>query len=175
LVEVLALETGQPARPGEPGTLVITPFAPYREATIMLRYDTEDMVRSLIAPPCCELRYMPATSDLLGKQSMVARHQLGWSFPRDVAEALEAVEAVSLPARYGFWSVPGGVDVEVVATDTQASRRQIETQLAAWGVPVRHLHLAPDCESLEHPRPLRCDLREQVFMPRTSMSVVAGT
>ena len=61
LVEVLALPAPRPARPppapgarapaprrpGQPGLLVATPFAPYREASVVLRYATEDAVRVL--------------------------------------------------------------------------------------------------------------------------------
>lgn len=175
LVEVLALETGTPARPGEAGTLVVTPFAPYRDATIILRYDTEDTVRALVEPPRCELRHMPATSDLLGKRRLAVRHETGWTFPREVLEALEAVEAVPLPARYGFWAVPGGVAVEVVAPSTQATRRQVEALLDAHGVPVHQLYLVPDPAHLQQPRPLRCDLREQLFTPRPPSSLDTGT
>jgi phenylacetate-coenzyme A ligase PaaK-like adenylate-forming protein len=35
LLEVLNIETGAPARPGEAGTLVLTPFPPFRETTIV--------------------------------------------------------------------------------------------------------------------------------------------
>ena len=45
LLEVLDPETRRPAGPGEVGTLVATPFPPFRETTILLRYDTQDVVR----------------------------------------------------------------------------------------------------------------------------------
>ena len=167
LVEVLDLETGAPAQPGEAGMLVVTPFAPYRDATVILRYRTEDIVRPLTEPPHCDLRHMPATSDILGKMRLAVQYERGGIFPRGVLEALEAVETGPLPARYGFWAVPGGVAVEVVAPDTQSTRRCIEVQLEAQGVPVRQLHLVPNPTSLQQPRPLRCDLREQIFTPRT--------
>jgi hypothetical protein len=35
LLEVLHLETGDPALPGEIGTLVLTPFPPYRYALVV--------------------------------------------------------------------------------------------------------------------------------------------
>jgi phenylacetate-CoA ligase len=40
LREVIDPETARPAGVGEVGTIVATPFAPYRETTILLRYDT---------------------------------------------------------------------------------------------------------------------------------------
>src|SRR5919202_4312041 len=45
LVEVVSLDGPRQAEPGEPGTLVVTPFAPYRTTTVVLRYDTADVVR----------------------------------------------------------------------------------------------------------------------------------
>jgi phenylacetate-coenzyme A ligase PaaK-like adenylate-forming protein len=100
---VIDPETARPAAVGEPGTIVATPFAPYRETTMLLRYDTEDVVRPLAAPLTCSLRNLPAaTSDLLGKVRLSVRHGAGWTFPQDVLEALETVDAVPLPARCGF-------------------------------------------------------------------------
>ncbi len=126
LLEVLNPETGAPARAGEVGTLVLTPFPPFRETTIVLRYDTQDAVRALDGPPTCALRHMPATSNLLGKLRLAVQHDDGWVFPRDVLEALESIEELPLPARCGFWAVPGGMAVEVVAQDTPTVRRAIE-------------------------------------------------
>ena len=166
LLEVRALETGAPAAPGEAGTLVVTPFPPFRETTLLLRYDTEDVARPLAGPLACSLRTLPATTTLLGKRRLAVRHDGGWTYPRDVLEALEAVEAVPLPARCGFRAVPGGVAVEVVAReDTPAARRAIAARLAARGVPLRELHLVRQPRQLRRPLPLRCDLRETSFGP----------
>lgn len=163
LVEVLGLESGAASGPGEAGSLVLTPFPPFRETTILLRYDTEDIVRP-VAPPSCALRHLPATGNILGKLRHAARHDGGWTFPRDVLEALEAVEALPLPARCGFWAVPGGVAVEVVAErDEPRIRRAIERGLADRGVPARELRLVDDPARLRYPLPLRCDLRELSF------------
>jgi phenylacetate-coenzyme A ligase PaaK-like adenylate-forming protein len=166
LLEVIDPETVRPAAMGEPGTLVATPFAPYRETTILLRYDTEDVVRPLAAPLTCSLRNLPAaTSDLLGKLRLSVRHDAGWTFPRDVLEALESVEEVPLPARCGFWGVPGGVAVEVVTRggDGPVARRVIADRLEARQVPLRELHLREHPGELRRPLPLRSDLRETSF------------
>jgi hypothetical protein len=89
------------------------------------------------------------------------RHDAGWTFVRDVLEALEATAAVALPARYGFWAVPGGVAVEVVGRTTGArARALIGAELEARGVPLRELHVVADRSELQHPLPLRCDLKE---------------
>jgi hypothetical protein len=70
-----------------------------------------------------------------------------------------------LPARYGFWAVPGGVAVEVVARRSAEPRvrRAIETRLGEQGVPVRELNLVEHRGELRRPVPLRCDLKETAF------------
>src|SRR3712207_6554932 len=42
MLEVIDPESGTLARSGQAGTLVATPLPPYREVTILLRYDTQD-------------------------------------------------------------------------------------------------------------------------------------
>jgi hypothetical protein len=163
LLEVLNPTSGEPARAGELGTLVLTPFPPFRETTVVLRYDTQDAVRVLDSPPICALRHLPATSNVLGKLRLAAQCEGGWVFPRDVLEALECVEDVLLPARCGFWAVPGGVAVEVLAHDTPTARRAIEQSMQARGVPIEQLHLVEHQSQLRQPLPLRGDLRELSF------------
>jgi phenylacetate-coenzyme A ligase PaaK-like adenylate-forming protein len=164
LVEVIDPATCAAARPGDVGSLVVTPLPPYRETTILLRYDTEDLVRVLDAPVTCELRHQPATSNLLGKRRLAVRHEAGWTYPREVLEALESVEAVPLPARCGFWAKAQGVVIEVVTRDTSgAVRSVIQQALEEQGVPLTELHLVLHPCQLQHPRPLRGDLREHSF------------
>ncbi len=164
LMEVVDLHPKAPAAPGTLGTLVLTPFPPFRETTILLRYDTEDVVRTLDRPAACEMRHLPATSHLLGKRRLAVQHDHGWTFPRDVLEAVEAVDEIPLPGRCGFWAVPGGVAVEVVAPQAMPNvRRQLEAELEARGVPLQALHLVPDRSEIRHPLPFRGDLRELSF------------
>jgi phenylacetate-coenzyme A ligase PaaK-like adenylate-forming protein len=164
LIEVLSLDLSGPALPGEPGTVVATPFPPYRDTTLLLRYNTEDVVRTVEGRLTCSMRALPATSHLLGKQKLSVRHEHGWTLVRDVIESLECVRAVPLPARYGFSPAPGGVAVEVVTRDsTAATRREIEDNLHERGVPLRRLTLCADRSELERPLPLRCDLKETSF------------
>ena len=47
LTELLDLETGEPAAPGALGTLVITPYFPYRDCMPVFRFDTRDVARCL--------------------------------------------------------------------------------------------------------------------------------
>jgi phenylacetate-coenzyme A ligase PaaK-like adenylate-forming protein len=172
LLEVLKLEEPTPAGPGELGTLVLTPFSPFRQATMLLRYDTEDVVRLVAGPLTCSLRHLPATTDLLGKLRLSVRYEHGWTFPRQILEALEVVEAVPLPARCGFWAVPGGVAVEVVVRrDTAETRGQIEQSLEKHSVPLQELYLLEDRSGLRHPFPLRGDLREASFHPPQKITI----
>jgi phenylacetate-coenzyme A ligase PaaK-like adenylate-forming protein len=164
LLEVSNFETAAPALAGETGIIVATPFRPYRETTLVLRYETRDVVNLLAEPLTCRMRHLPATSRLLGKLGLSVLHECGWTYPRQIAEALEALEEVPLPARYGYWAVPQGVAIEVVVRQaTLEARHRIETSLQEQGVPIQALHLLEDRSQLRHPMPLRGDLREHVF------------
>jgi phenylacetate-coenzyme A ligase PaaK-like adenylate-forming protein len=166
LVEVIDTNTGAPAAPSHVGTLVVTPLPPFRETTILLRYDTEDLVTALPAPPTCELRGLPAVGPLLGKRRLSLRHETGWAHPRDLLEALEAMADVPLPARCGMSPVAGGVAVEaLVRTDEPGVRRRIAASLEARGLPLRALRLVTSRTALRRPLPLRCDLRDGAFSP----------
>jgi phenylacetate-coenzyme A ligase PaaK-like adenylate-forming protein len=165
LLEVLNPETGQPAAAGAVGVMVVTPFAPFRMTTPLLRYDTGDLVRALPEPATCAMRNQPATSDLLGKRSLSLRHEDGWVTPRQVLEALEALDVVPLPARCGFWAMPDGVAVEVVVRQVSpATHQSVLASLEAQGVPVCDLTLLTDPALLRQPYPWRGDLREQGFV-----------
>ena len=111
------------------------------------------------------MRNLQATSPLLGKLRFASRHEEGWTFAREVLEALEGAEEVPLPARYGFWAVPGGVAVEVVVRKSTEPRvrRAIGMRLEQRGVPVRELNLVEHRGELQRPLPLRCDLKESAF------------
>lgn len=164
LAEIIDPDTGQPAEPGAYGTIVATPFRQYRQTTVLLRFDTGDAVQALPEPATCELRNLPATGMLLGKFTNAVRHEDGtWTFARPVAEALEAVDAVPLPARYGFWGVPGGVEVEVLirpGCDEAAARRAIGDELESRNVPLRSLITVEDRAKLSNPAKCRCDTDE---------------
>ncbi len=158
--------SGEPAGPGEPASIVATGLPPYREVTLIIRLDTQDMVRTLTEPPTCEAAHLPSASPILGKKKLSVRHAGGWTFPRDVMEALESVDAVPLPARYGFWAKDDGVAVEVVARKVDdKTRKQVGESLEAHGVPVRELTLVDNRGQLTHAFPLRCDLKETGFAP----------
>ena len=175
LVELVDPDTGAPTPAGDVGAIVATPFPPFRETTLLLRYNTEDMVQRLAQPPACSLKAAPATGLLLGKRRLAVRHDNGWTYPRPVLEALESLPEVPLPARCGFWPGPGGVAVEVVATTQSAAvRRKVAAVLEAQGVPLCELYLVEQARDLCHPFPLRGDLREPELAARRP-SAGAGT
>lgn len=167
LVEFLALDGLSPgqsapaAEPGEPGSLVATPFAPYRQTTLLVRYDTEDVAQPLAGPLDCELADFPASSRLLGKRRLSVHTDVGWTFPRQVLEALEGLESVPLPARFNMVRVPGGVRVTALVREADAqTRRTVRDALERQGVPLCQLELVVAEQDLPNPYPLRCTLRE---------------
>jgi phenylacetate-coenzyme A ligase PaaK-like adenylate-forming protein len=167
LLEVLDPDTLEPAAPGAAGVIVATPFPPYRDAGILLRYNTEDVAQALADPPGCSLRSWPAAGDLLGKLRLSVRTPGGWVHARQVLEAVEDLDEIPLPARCGFRAAPGGAAVEVsVRRAGEALRRKLGDRLEAQGVPLVDLRLVEDPALLENPLPRRCDLREAVFEAR---------
>jgi phenylacetate-coenzyme A ligase PaaK-like adenylate-forming protein len=172
LIEIYNPQTQALALPGEFGTIVATPFLPYRETTLLLRYDTGDVVRKLEQAPVCSLKSLPATGKLQGKLKLAVSHETSQIYPCQLIEALEAVEEIPLPARFGLWEVAGGLAIEVVATNqTPNVRRKLETILAQWEIPIQELHLVQNQAQLQYPYPLRCDLRESNFnqLPKHSL------
>jgi phenylacetate-CoA ligase len=169
LIEIINPLTGTPAQPGEIGTIVGTPFPPFRETTLLLRYDTEDLVRL----PLQQSSHRLSTSDILGKKSLSIFHSDGWTTPRDVLEALERLEAVPLPAQFGISVCGNGVGVEIVTrTQNKHLQQQIGASLEANGIPLRALTLCQSPEDLTNPYPLRGNLREVMFTPAAKMEVM---
>jgi phenylacetate-coenzyme A ligase PaaK-like adenylate-forming protein len=165
LAEIIGVESRVHARPGELGTLVLTPFPPFRETTLLLRYDTDDLVRPVSGPLACELQSLPtATSHVEGKRAQAIRTDAGLVCPRQILEALEALDVVPLPARYVARPVQGRVAIEVLVREpTQSAERQVRDALEHAGVPLRDLHLVEDIRHLQSPLSRRCDLREPAF------------
>jgi len=107
--EVLDLSTMEPAGPAALGTLVVTPYFPYRECTPVFRYDTRDLVRPVAAErTTCDLAAIPAVSQILGKAKDLVHTTSGPVTPRQIAEALEAVPGVRWPVRFAARAVNGG-------------------------------------------------------------------
>jgi phenylacetate-CoA ligase len=165
LVEVIAFESGKTARAGELGTLVLTPFPPFRETTLLLRYDSEDLVRPVTEPLTCDRQSLPvATSHIQGKLGQAIPSEDGLVCAREILEPLEDLDAVPLPARYAARALDGGVALDVVVRDaTTSSDRRLRAGLEEAGVPVRRLRLVEDARRLQSPVARRCDLREPAY------------
>jgi phenylacetate-coenzyme A ligase PaaK-like adenylate-forming protein len=162
-VELLALDSDEPAAPGEAGRIVATPFVPFRETTLLLRFDTQDIARALPEPPTCSMRHLPATSDLLGKLKHAIRvGDAQWVFSKSILEAVESVAEVALPAQVGWEAAEGGVAIRVVVRedcDRAGARRALLSALAGEGVPVAALELC-DGPHLPGAFPWRANQRE---------------
>jgi phenylacetate-coenzyme A ligase PaaK-like adenylate-forming protein len=165
LVEVIAMESGARAQAGELGTLVLTPFPPFRETTLLLRYDTEDLVRPVAGPLSCELQSLStATSRVEGKRRQAIRTASGHVCPRQILEALEALDVVPLPAHYAARPIAGGLAIEILVREaTTATERHVREALEEAGVPLRSLRLVENRLRLQAPLSRRSDLREPAF------------
>ncbi|WP_367221993.1 phenylacetate--CoA ligase family protein, partial [Streptomyces sp. 16-176A] len=162
-LEVLDPRTWEPTPPGGAGVVVHTPYVPYRECTLLLRYATGDLVRLPAAAPDCELAHLPATSEILGR----------WTGPlsaavttRDLLDLVEAEPEVPLPARYALTERPdGGAELHLLvrALPARALRARLEERIAAAGLPLTGLVLYDDRTALPPTAPLRADLREHSF------------
>ncbi len=168
LTEVLDLETGAPAAPGALGTLVITPFFPYRDCMPVFRYDTRDVVRCLPDSELgCELAGISATSQVLGKSDDLLRLGTEVITPRQLVEAIEALPTAPWPARYRA-AVPatrdGRIQLTLPATAISGfgeaeARRQLA---AALGGPDVDLVIVAD-DLAPSLRRTRSDLHETTF------------
>jgi phenylacetate-coenzyme A ligase PaaK-like adenylate-forming protein len=162
--EVLSLEDHRPAQPGEIGTIVTTPFFPYRETTLLLRLVTGDVVRTVGGELTCELASLPATSPILGKASHAVRTDDGWLLTRDFLEVLDGEAEVPLPSRFVVQTTHEGLDVHVLtsAVDKEVAGR-IQAGLHEAGVPVRRVHLHDGRSTMPPSIPLRVDLQEASY------------
>ena len=163
LVEVVHPESGAPVADGEFGVIAATPFMPFRETTLLLRYNTEDTVYA-VHHPACSLKHLPATSNVQGKLRLCVRHAQGWTTPRDILEVTEGCDEIPLPGRCGLWPQDVGVAVAcLVPRPTPELHGSLAAALTARGVPLRELHLVTRADELRNPLPLRGDLREITF------------
>ena len=161
LVEVHSLAGAGPAGPGELGTLVVTPFCPFRTSTIYVRYDTNDIVTALPARPTCSLRDLPAASRPHGKRGRAIETDDGWILPRSILEAVESTPALPLPARVSYRWAGTGLDVAVhVPSGIRGARRAVGEALESHGLRIHQLVLTDDPGHLTDPLPMRCDTRD---------------
>ena len=164
-VEVIDPETGLPAEPGSLGTVVVTPYYPYRECMPVFRYDTRDVVRRLPEEGLsCEFAGIPATSRILGKADHILRPDPGTSVTvRDLVEVLEGLPSEPWPAR--FRAAVAGGRVEVTVPDTTLaglSTADLEARFSAAGIDATVTPCPLNGHSAELRR-LRADLLETTF------------
>lgn len=162
-LEVLDPQTWEPTQPGDVGTMVHTPYVPYRECTLLLRYATGDLVRLPSEDPTCEWAHLPATSPVLGR----------WSGPlsaivptASVLDLIEAEPEVPLPARYTLTEEPDGtVLLHVLVRSLPAPGLQgaLEQRAADAGLPLAGIVLHNDRSLMPPTGPLRADLHERSF------------
>jgi phenylacetate-coenzyme A ligase PaaK-like adenylate-forming protein len=163
LIEVLDPVTAEPTAPGAVGQLVVTPYPPFRETTLLLRYATGDLVRVLTETPSCEMAGQPATSPLLGKAEFSPTVRDLRLYQRDVLELLERQVAVPLPVRYQVAAAADGFDLHVLGPeDDPALVARLETHAAEHDLPIRKIVLHDDPAALARPQFVRALLRETV-------------
>lgn len=161
LVEVLDPATWAPTPPGGEGTLVVTPFTPYRETMPVLRLATGDVVRTLDAEPACELRAFPATTPILGRVGAPVAADGRVLHHRDVLELLEAEPAVPLPCRWAAVPADDGAELHVLARRDQLElQARLEGQAQERRLPVSKVVLHTDLATMPPTQFIRSLLRE---------------
>jgi phenylacetate-CoA ligase len=167
LVEVIGLDTGEPSAAGELGTVVITPYYPYRECMPVFRYDTRDVVRRLPEGSLtCSQAGVSATSRILGKAGHMLRVGGRVVTARELVEACEALPGQPWPARFSARARPDRLELSVSEDTAGAlSAEELARHIAADAD-----GLAVSCNLVAGPasatlRPLRADLRETSFSP----------
>jgi len=167
--EVIDLDTGKPAAPGELGTLVVTTYYPYRECMPVFRYDTRDVVRNLPdSPLTCDLAAVSATSNILGKASNVLRVNDQYVTMRDLIEVYEALPSEPWPARFSAEVVNNRIEMMISAEALLrgVTQAQIERRYQEAGLNVRVVGCVTRDQDLVQLRPLRADLLETTFAAR---------
>ena len=164
-VEVIDLERGEPAAPGELGTVVVTPYYPYRECMPVFRYDTRDVVRRLPdAPLTCKLAGVPGTSRILGKADHLLRVDGRLVTLRDLVEVVEDLPSQPWPARFAASAVDGRLRIRMGDPALPpAERVALRRRFAERDLDVEVVDGDGDLPPL---RPLRADLLETTFAAR---------
>ncbi|MFJ6574266.1 phenylacetate--CoA ligase family protein [Streptomyces sp. NPDC091292] len=161
-LEILDPVTHLPTSPGAVGIIVQTPYVPYRDCTLLLRYATGDLVELPETAPTCELAHLPATSPILGRWS----GPLSRTVPtRSVLNLLEAEPAVPLPARYALVEEARGPRLHVLVRRPQDTTllSRLEDRATEAGLPLEGIVLHDDPAGLPPTGPVRADLREHTF------------
>lgn len=159
LVEVLTPDLTRVAQPGEIGTLVVTPYHPYRETTLVLRLATGDLVRVLDTDKLtCEYAGITATSLLLGRA--MTNESGPELYQRDVLELLEGEVRVPLPATYAVTAKDDGYLLDILADPASGVGRALLDTALERGLPVIDVRVHDDPDGMPQPVFHRSLLRE---------------
>lgn len=161
-LEVLDPVTHAPTPPGGVGVIVQTPYVPYRDCTLLLRYATGDLVRLPGGEAGCEMAHLPATSQILGRWS----GPLSVAVPtRSVLNLLEAEPDIPLPARYALVEAPSGPRLHVLVRRLPAAGLlgRLEERATSSGLALDAIVLHDEPSSMPPTGPVRADLREHTF------------
>jgi phenylacetate-coenzyme A ligase PaaK-like adenylate-forming protein len=165
LVEVLHPRTFAPTAPGDTGTLVITPFPPYRETMPVLRLATGDMVRRLDHTPSCELAGLPATSPLLGRATLCQGLEDRPLYQREILDLLETEIEIPLPCRYAVGPAVDGIELNVLVQQQNTElKSRLEVRAAERRLPITDVALHTDPATMPRPEFARALLRETVVV-----------
>src|SRR6266704_1113291 len=170
LTELLDLRTVEPAAPGALGTVVITPYFPYRDCMPVFRYDTRDVARCLPDEPLtCELAGIPAMSQVLGKSDHLLQLDTGDVItPRQLIHAIEALPTAPWPARYRADVRDGRARLTLpVAAINGYSEAAARRHFAASGLDVDLVIVGDDQAAVL--RNTRSDLHETTFANRQAL------
>jgi phenylacetate-CoA ligase len=164
LVEIVDVDSGRPVEPGEIGTVVITPYYPFRECMPVLRYDTRDLVRRLPDEALdCELAGTPGTSEILGKAGHLLRAEGRLVTPRDLVEVYEALPSQPWPARFEAKQQEDGILLSAPRSALgSAGPELLERRFLSAGIGLR-VAVVADEPAGRKLRPARSDLLETTF------------
>jgi phenylacetate-coenzyme A ligase PaaK-like adenylate-forming protein len=164
LIEIVDPDTGQPVQPGEIGTVVVTPYYPFRECMPVLRYDTRDLVQRLPDETLhCDLAGTPGTSRILGKADQLLRSDGRPVTPRDLVEVYEALPSQPWPARFEAHEHDGRIRLSVPQSGLgRLTPDALAERFDAVGIAVT-VRVVDDDASGRRLRPARADLLETTF------------
>lgn len=157
LVEVVDAETGRSVEPGDVGSLVLTPFPPFRETTLVLRYATGDLVRRVDGELTCEMAGIPATSRIVGRDVGAGSRRLQ---ERDLLELLHSERRLPLPAHYGLVPTDTGVEVHLAAHVEPDVARDLERAASAQSLPIDSFTLHESAKTLPNRQFVRALLKD---------------
>jgi phenylacetate-coenzyme A ligase PaaK-like adenylate-forming protein len=102
LVEFLHPQTAEPVQPGEAGVAVITTFHPDRELMPLLRYWTDDLMRTPHDPFCPCGNVATSVEVILGRRDHMVTVGGQNFYPQPIGDVLTSFPELSQPPRFTF-------------------------------------------------------------------------